>query len=207
MDYVELFYSHMSGVCSEEEREITRKTIEYLLDCKIEAEDIMKILEEAAINKSKIGVEDLPDWLWENSLIKKDTFYYHNTLHLKSKAPIFDVKNKIIIKSEFYLEMIIKYSMKDLMDYYYDKLEKDIIFRDDRKDAGAFKYLLNKYKALENMESLDFVLMLIDYESNEDRYYKKDILNLKENEEKVYEIMKHKCCQAELSSLNKIVWR
>ncbi len=207
MDYVSLFYSHMIGACSTEEETITRKTIDYLIDSNIEPENIMRVLEELSLVCDKIGVEDLPDWLWENSLVKRNTFYYHNTLHLKSKAPIFDIKKNKIIKSKFYLEMIIKYTVEDLINYYYEKLEKNDQFKDEKKDKGAFEYLLNKYRSLENVEAIDFVLLLIDCISSEDKYYKKDILNLKDNEEEAYELMRQKCSQAELNNLNIIVWR
>ena len=103
----------------------------------------------------------LIDDLWKDSLLKPNTFYYHNKLRITSNSPIWNVHIQEKT-TKFYLEMIINFSIEDLLDYYYTKLSIPLEFRDTKRDAGAFKHMLNK-KYINKVESVDFLLALIDY--------------------------------------------
>ena len=150
MDYVEFYYSQVVGFYpsdTDDFRTKTGKVIQHLIDAEIDESDIMRFIEESP-PKDFLTPDDLPDWLWEESLLKKNTFYYHNTLHIKPPAPVFNPRSKKEKVDKFYLEMKIRYTMDDLIRYFYKTLRVNAELADKKKDEGSFNYLLNKYSRL-----------------------------------------------------------
>ncbi len=94
-----------------------------------------------------------------DNLMEPDVFYYHSELRKMSSVPVIKrdpVTKKMVRNSEpFYLEIKKRYTMKNLMDYWYK--EMDIIPNEHmiRQDEGKFKYILGNY-------TLDEVLFSID---------------------------------------------
>ena len=122
--------------------------------------EILKIL--ISCNKDAIKGDNLPEELWNDSLIEKDRFYYSDILHINSKLPSWNPKTFKEECPSFFLEMKIKFSMNDLLNYYYDKCRIPLALQDDKKNAGAFKHLIAKYEAFKNAPGLDYVIALIN---------------------------------------------
>lgn len=201
-----MYYKMTKGVMpSKEMFSTTRKTVEYLIDNGLSEKEILTTL----INTDSIdGVspKDLPDSLWEGSLIKRDTFYYHNILHITSPPPRW---NPVTMKEEvskYFLEMKIEFSENDVLYYYYAKLRVPIELRDEKKDLGGIKFLLDKYKKMK-VESLDFVLSLIDFCVDNEEIKVLNILDLSKAEKEVYEYYEYITSMAEHDKANKIIWR
>lgn len=106
----------------------------------------------------------------------------------------------------YFLEMKIRYTMQDLIAYFYSKLHIDLELKDDKRDAARLEALLKKYNRLSFIESLDFVLALIDYAA----YAGTRIMNvfdIEKNESEVYELLKRKAAEASFQGKNRIIWR
>ena len=110
---------------------------------------------------NKLNIDDLA---YEDSLImtSDDSIYYHNELQIHSKPGYYDPETGRIEKEPYYLEMRYRYTMDDLLEYYYSKLSVPIQFRNTKRDVGAFKHIISDYK-FTNMNTVDFVLYIIDY--------------------------------------------
>lgn len=94
-----------------------------------------------------------------NNLMQPDIFYYHNSLREVS-MPTRIVKDpetgQLVRKSEpFYLEMKKRFSMQDLLNYWYSQMGITSTDHMVRQDEGKFKYILGNY-------TLDEVLFAID---------------------------------------------
>jgi hypothetical protein len=106
----------------------------------------------------------LNDFEWNDSLINtdKNTIYYHYELQIHSKPNHVDPVTLAVVKHPYYLEMKYRYTMENLLDYYYKKLIIPMNFRDEKRDKGAFNHLLSYYN-FDNIHTVDFLLFVIDY--------------------------------------------
>lgn len=220
-------YNDNIGVMpSTEDFNRTMAVVDCLLENGFNAKEIYKIAKELFKNydndnnidltyesvsykrKQYITFNELPEELWENSLTEKDKFYYSEILHLKSKAPSW---NPITFQEEceeFYLEMKIRFTIDDLLEYYYSKCRIEVEFRDDKKAKGALLYLIEKYNKLNIATGLDIVIGLINEASNDiDNIMITDVFKIDEYLPIVIESLKAKTNEAELLKANKIVWR
>lgn len=93
-----------------------------------------------------------------NNLIEKDVFYYHNALRDVS-GPTRILKGedgRLIRMSEpFYLEIKKRFTLKDLLNYWYTTMNITPTEHIVRQDEGKFRYLLSNY-------TLDEILFAID---------------------------------------------
>jgi hypothetical protein len=211
MDYAEFYYSQVVGLYpfdTDDCRIQTDKVMQHLVDAGVSESDILRFIEESP-PKDCLTPDDLPEWLWEGSLLKKNTFYYHNTLHLRPAAPTFNPHSKEVKASPFYLEMKIKYSMDDLIRYFYNTLRISTDLADKKKDEGSFNYLFNKYSKLDFCEPIDFVLALIDHNkpTNNPLSPVQNILDIAQSQAEVYDALKRKSAEASLHKANQILWR
>lgn len=207
MDYIDFYYSNVLGHTPDDAEALraTSNTIEYLLDCGYAKSEILHILLQCKATE-RLTAADLPDSLWDGSLIKRGVFYYHHTLQITSTPPHYDAKLSKEIMEPYFLEMRIRYSMDNLIQYFYEKLGIDMELMDKQRDAARFKALLKKYDRLSFVSALDFVLSLIDYSS----YAKKKVLSvfdLEQNETEVFEELKRKAAEASFHGKNVVVWR
>lgn len=104
------------------------------------------------------------DLLYEDSIIttSNDTIYFHNELQIHSKPGSYNPETGAVEKQPYYLEMRRRYTMDDLLNYYYNKLMVPIQFRNTKRDIGAFKHIINDYR-FNNINTVDFILFIIDY--------------------------------------------
>lgn len=191
----------------------TLATANYLKDNNFNTKDILKILRSAMKNNKNdlempVRGEDLPNELWDSSLLEKGRFYYSDILHIKSKAPSW---NPITFKEEcepFFLEMKINFAMDDLLMYYYDKCRVPQGLRDNKKNAGAFNHLIKKYEKFNNIPGLDYVIALIDKASKDiDKSFFADVFEIENYNKEVIEEFTAMYEQAVFEKTNVIVWR
>lgn len=210
MDFVEHYYTTVLGYYPFEtdcNKIKSQKIIDYLIDAGVTESEILSFVEDAPASDC-LNKDMLPNWLWEGSLIKRDTFYYHNVLHIVSKPPMWNPRTQKEEVTKFFLEMKIKYTLEDLLNYYYKTFSIELALRDRKKDSGAIQYLLNRYSAIDFIEPLDFILHSIDYIKNlsEDNMIT-NILEINKCEQEVFSMLQCKTAQAKLSKADKIVWR
>lgn len=134
------------------------------------------------LNNAEINTDD--------SIIttKEDTIYYHDNLQIQSKPGGFDPTTGKVIKSPYYLEMRDRYTMCELLEYFYDKLNIPVEFRDNKRDEGAMNHLIATYKSFTIITPVDFILYMIDYSvSNKIRI--NNPLDLKNVAQQTYELL------------------
>ena len=203
---MDAYYRITNGYCNEVLDKITETTLMYLIDNKYEFKDILNILRDSKIEDC-FRPESLPDYLWDNSLLKRDTYYYHNSLHITSKPPRWNAETLKVESEPFFMEMKIKFTMKDLLDYYYRTCMVDVSLRNEKRDIGAFEHLIKTYtKIIENVEGIDIVLMLID-EASKASMLLSNPLKLQDMEIEVIPHCKRLTVEAKYNDANKIIWR
>jgi hypothetical protein len=212
MDYVEMYYSQVHGCYpfdTDNNKIKSKKIIDYLHDAGISENDIMEFVEHAPAS-DYLTPGMLPESLWKGSLLEKGKFYYHRTLHIVSKPPVWDHIAKKEIVYPFFMEMRIRYSMDDLLDYYYGLFKVEQLMKDKKRDGAAFKYLLERYKKISFIEPIDYVLMMTDFVSESSKTGQCTIrspLDLNSYESDIYTLLDNMTKDASFQGVNKIVWR
>lgn len=205
--FLELFYAGVCG-CRPRKQEyltITRGTLEYLMENEISEKEIFESFKEYPAGSLYMDPEKLPESLWEGSLTKKDSFYYHRNLRFTSKPATVNIDGER--KQEpYYLEMRIRYPMDALLRYFYSVCHIDDALQNPKRDAGSFRFLLERYEKLDYIEALDFVLALID-QTVEGIYPITAVLKLSDNEAEVNQRLKALTAEARKDRANRIVWR
>lgn len=105
------------------------------------------------------------EMMTDDSIIntEDDTIYYHSRLQIQSKPGGFDPTTGEVINNPYYLEMRDRYTMYELLEYFYDKLNIPVEFRDEKRDSGAMNHLIASYKSFTIITPVDFILYMIDY--------------------------------------------
>lgn len=210
MDLTEYYYEVIFGMYpfkTNKEKIKTSKTIEYLKDNGYNDKQIIDIINHYEKHPSLEYIY-LDETLWKDSLIKKNNYYFHNELQLRSKPPVMNPKTFKFTSEPFYVEMKINYTINDLLDYFYKKANIAEFIKDEKKDIGALQYLLNQYNKIDFIDSLDFILYLIDYATSDSDCSMTSLFQLDTKyRAEVYEYLKPKITQAKAQGLNKIIFR
>lgn len=207
MNAVELtimYYEMCLGYIPDEDTSTnkTKAVINYLKDNEYTDTEIRKIFLDIG-QKEIVTVNDLPSYLWKDSLIKRNEFYYHHNLQIKSPAPYYDPILKKEIMSPYYLEMKIKYTVEDVYQYFLSKTGTPSI--DPKKDKGAIQKMLKTY-SLNGIKGLDFILSLIDEARfSQDRIF--NLWNIQHYETAVYDKLLRNIAEAKMAGKDRIVWR
>lgn len=178
----------------------TKMLFEYLLESGCSQKFLLtKIIAEFE-NKNSLTEEDIPDSLWEGSLLIRNKFYYHKELQILSPPPTWDNSYP------FYIEMKIQYSIEDVLDYFIEtfNINKDWINKE--KELGSIKYLLNNYIKYGFIEPVDYLLHLIDYVKSLDCKIS-SIYDLRKYETECIEYLELDIANAKSSNKNKVIWR
>lgn len=203
-EYVTFYYKLNSGCLTKDNCIKTNATIKYLIANDYTPQEIYKIITEVKFGEY-LKPSDLPDRLWEDSLLKRDIYYYHNTLQIISPAPKWNPETNQVTSEELYIEMKIRYTITSLYNYYINTLRIDNDFLQTTRDIGAFKHLLGLYK-MDKVEPIDVVLKLIDLASyDEDKIT--NPLQLQKYEAEAISYFHKIIPQAEYTGSNQIIWR
>lgn len=91
--------------------------------------------------------------------LTENTLYYNNELVIESPAPIWHPEKQSVVYN-YYREPRCKFSMDNLLNMYYSKLNIPVELRDRKRDTGAFEHMLNKFK-FKDFSALDYIMTLI----------------------------------------------
>lgn len=200
------YYSLISGIEPEKENfDRTLSTAKHLRDNGVSDSDIFKIFK--LISKQKIEGEDLPKSLWKDSLLEKGVFYYHNEFHITSKPPTW---NPVTFQEEcepFFIEMKITYTMKDLINRFYDKCKVPVGLRDDKLVEGGLKHLLWKYNNL-SAPAIDYIMVMMDLADKDvDRELMTNVFDIEKYSKEAFVILEDIVAEAKVTKSNNIIWR
>lgn len=202
MNLTDFYYDFNVGEYIEDEIKIKQTTnvLNHLKEAGFNDIEIVDLIIKDFDNKNSLSFEDLPDNLWDNSLIERNKFYYHKELQILSKAPTWDKYYP------FYREMKIRYIEKDIMIYFNKEfnINKDLV--NESQELGSIKYLLDKYNVFKFVSSLDFILMLIDYnKANGQKAYK--IYDICNKAMEFAEILEIDIKNSVIKNKNTVIWR
>lgn len=203
---------------SENDYKQLNATVSYLKDNGKTNKEIFKILmdsntnlpedcEMSAIERAIVRQTELPDYLWEDSLLQKDTYYYNNRLHICSNPPTWNPKTFQEECEPFYMEMMIRFTMEDLLNMYYAECRVPLGLREKTRDIGALKHLLNKYNNLK-APGLDYVMYMIDLASKDtETEFLANPFELENYSKQAFMELEGMVEEATLNNSNKITWR
>lgn len=144
---------------------------------------------------------DIDNYEHTDSIINGNKLYRHCELQIHSIPGGFDPETCTIIKRPYYLEMKSRYTMNNLLDYYYTKLVVPMLFRDEKRDIGAFKHLFSSFKS-PLIDSVDFILFVIDYVSSYE-YKVNNPLELKNWFQQTYEYLEQYVLSTKIEIVNR----
>jgi hypothetical protein len=178
-----------------EDKDLLLLEIKYqrLLDNGYTDKEANKILIDTKLN--------IDNYEHSDSIINTDTLYRHHELQIHSKPGGFDPATCTIIKRPYYLEMKVRYTMSNLLDYYYNKLVVPIMFRDEKRDIGAMNHLISSFKS-PLINSVDFILFVIDYVAS-NQYKINNPLELKNWFQQTYEYLEQFVLSTKLELVNR----
>lgn len=179
-------YKMMCAVCAHMlEGGITEQEVTSFLESKESAEDVR--------------FDTIPQSMWEDSFIDKDAFYVHPELRLMAPAPRFNSSTGAVERTPFFLEMKIRYTVKDLIAYYKKTVQPIESLYDEKRTIGSFEFLFNKYRSIDVGTTIDFLLKLIDVARNKHI----EAIQLSNYEQEAYEL--HRV--GTMNGKGEIVWR
>lgn len=200
-DITDFYYSNIIGIFPEHEKYIqTEKTFNYLKDAGFSNGDILKTVIDNLPYLEEIRYENLPDCLWNNTLLERDKFYFHKELQISKTEPTWNQENLTL-----YIEPKIVYNIDDALDYFIERtsVREEWVNRD--KEKGSIKYLLKDYKKFNFIEPIDFFLHLVDFAVS------KDVINtvydLREYEIELAEFLEVDIQNARALGKDSYIWR
>jgi hypothetical protein len=164
-----------------------------LLDNGYTVKEANKILIDTKLN--------IDNYEHSDSIIDSDIIFRHHELQIHSKPGGFDPTTCTVIKRPYYLEMKVRYTMDNLLNYYYTKLIVPPLFRDEKRDIGAFNHLINSFKS-PVINSVDFILFVIDYAASNE-YKTNNPLDLKNWFQPTYEYLEQFVLNTKLELVNR----
>ena len=178
-----------------EDKDLLLLEIKYqrLLDNGYTDKEANKILIDTKLN--------IDNYEHSDSIIKTDTLYRHYELQIHSKPGGFDPATCTVIKRPYYLEMKVRYTMDNLLNYYYTKLIVPPLFRDEKRDIGAMNHLIGNFKS-PMINSVDFILFVIDYVAS-NQYKVNNPLELKNWFQQTYEYLEQFVLSTKLELVNR----
>jgi hypothetical protein len=133
------------------------------------AYDINDILSFMKVNATQGIIKDDPE-----NLLLRGKFYYHPQLQITPPPPMIELLSDGTFRSSyeldpcFYLEIKHKYTLDNLVDYFYNRVGINKQIR--KRDRGGFEYLLKFYELDVILYSIDEAsVMYIDTNSNPPR--------------------------------------
>ena len=203
---MQYYYNNICGSAATPDEELrTACTVAYLYESGFSPTEIRQVIDECPAVPA-LTISDLPEFVWRDSLVVRNRFYYHRVLHL-SPPLYFDINKGVEQYKTFYLEIKPRFSLDDLVKRFWQVRRAPNELTNLAKDKGAFRYLLEQYQRID-MEPLDFVLALIDWSAANPGWRNSySPLDLQEYEHEVLDDMKSKIAQARFAKADKIVWR
>lgn len=183
----------------------TKETIVYLEDNRIPGSEIRKALLDIPTGTEALHPDDLPDWLWKDSLVERGRFYFHRRLQIVSSPPKVDIFTGKAKTAPYFIEMRIRFTVNDLIEYCRRKLHIRQELQDNKRDKAAVLHLLERYRRIEAVAPLDFMLFLADHAERTGNV--RQIVSLSSHEAEVLEEATKWKNEAHAKEKDRIVWR
>lgn len=202
MQLINFYYDYVVGELPEDNNTITKTKLlfDYLSESGLSEKDLLITILNDFPNKDLLTPEDLPNSLWDNSLLERDKFYFHKELQIISPPPTWDEC------FPFYLEMKIQYTINNVLDYFVQTFNINSEWINKEKELGSIKYLLKDYKKYSFVEPIDFILHLIDY-TKSISVNVNSIYDLREYEIETAEFLTLDVENAKTIKKNVVIWR
>jgi hypothetical protein len=213
------YYSNVYGNYSfktQNNFNITKLSFQYLIDSGISAEEIVDFSNRhpEGIITPKTIIDDIQ--LWKDSLIIPNQYYSHKSLQIIAPAAHWETvngKSTLMVVDDFWLEIKLRYTMKDLISDYTNSMYNSIISQTEKQTAGCFNFLLTKYQAVINKQcsayltALDLVLAGIDTHHKAYHGFINSPLDLQADIDTIFQEMLWEAKLGSESGNRKIIWR
>lgn len=210
MDLIEYFYFNI--ICrpieSDEDYIKSKCTLEYLEDCNFNEKEIINLFSKWDKKVIRINPEDIPLIAWDNSLLKKNTFYLHKELKLFPSPSIVTPDGKEN-NHPYYMEIKIKYTIEDLLKYFYFYCGMPHSKMDEKLHTSQVKHLLERFKSYKDIQPIDLFLTLVD-ECNFQNFrciQPFDLTSVASIVQNNYEKLKSNLAELHSQNKDKIIWR
>lgn len=217
------FYHNIVGHCVNLQQEkVTQATVQYLLDSNISEEEIKNIM--LLVCQEVITPHNLPDILWivnpqkredkekgefyevQDNLIKRNEFYYHSALMLRSAMP--RIVKGIEIVEPYYCEPRCRFTVNDLIDYFCNKIQTHKMYMDTRYSVNSIFQNMRIYRNVSRtIDPLDIMLFSIDCAADKGNYHFSTFMQLQQYLEETVEDLKIRIANVRAYGYDKIVWR
>ena len=217
------FYNNIIGHSVSIAKEIaTKATIRYLLESNVSEKEIKQTM--MSYNDDVILPSNLPDKLWivnpymkedkntgemyevQDNLIKRNEFYYHPRLMLRSAMPKI-VKGKEVIEP-YYCEPVCRFTVQDLIDYFCNKIQTHKVYMNTRYSVNSIWQNMRIFKNVSKViEPLDIMLFSIDCAARNGNYHFSTFMQLQQYLEETVEDLKTRMAYMQAYGFDKIVWR
>lgn len=217
------FYSNVigHGVTLTDEK-VTEATIQYLVESNVSEEEIKNVM--LSYKAEVMTPHNLPDSLWivnpcvreykstgeryeiQDNLIKRNEFYYHPRLMLRSRMP--KIINGKEVVEPYYCEPLCRFTVFDLIDYFCDKIQTHKMYMDNRYSVNSiFQNMIVYRKASTVIDPLDIMLYSIDFAADKGNYHFSTFMQLQQYLGEVIESLKARMAFITAYGYDKIVWR
>ena len=103
--------------------------------------------------------------------------------------------------------MKIKYTMKQLINRFYDKCKVPVGLRDDRLIEGGLKHLLGKYNNL-SAPAIDYIMVMMDLADEDiDKKTITNVFDIEEYSVEAFVMLEDIVQEAKVTKSNEIIWR
>lgn len=196
---LDIMYSLEDGTPNESKRRKDINVLSHLWDAGVAPCMIVDYALKVTTT-NELSYEKLPDMLWENSLLRRDTFYFHKELEILSPPSTWDEEKP------FYLEMKIQYTYQNALEYFVKSNKIREEWMNENKEIGSLKYLLNDFKKYDFIEPIDFFLHLCDFAAAKGDKVQ-SLFDLNKYEIECAEYVEADIANARLHNKDRIVWR
>lgn len=217
------FYSNVIGHSVEQEKEnATRATMQYLLESGVPEDEIKRTL--ISYETDIVTPHNLPDELWivnpqirdskatgevyqvQDNLIKRNEFYYHSQLMLRSSLPKIVNGNEII--EPYYCEPRCRFTIYDLIDYFCDKIQTHRMYMNTRYSINSIFKNLKVYQEISHtIDPLDIMMFSIDCAADKGNYHFSTFMQLQQYMEETVNDLQSRAAHIRAYGYDKIVWR
>lgn len=166
-------YLSLLPLMSSAEHETCELFYNYLIDAGVNKKDI----EMLYISKGLLSLYNhLPSSLWDNSILKPYTYYYHNELVSKSKPTFFNFKtNAFVSPTVFYYEPKIIYTTEEAILYLYKQIKQPETLNALKRDSKALEHILSNPSSIVintiHFQAIDVLMSFFDFLSLKNKLY------------------------------------
>ena len=217
------FYKNVVGYSIEEDKEkVTTLTVQYLLDNDLSETEVKTVMSD--YQEDIMTPHNLPDKLWivnpkikenkntgetyetNDNLVKRDTYYYHPYLMLRSKLPYLCHGKEVI--EPYYCEPKCRFTITNLIDYFCSKIRTHKMYMDTQYSVNSIFQNMRVYRnTITTIEPLDILLYSIDFAASQGNYCFSTFMQLQQYLGTVIEEIQSKMSYVKVHGYDKIVWR